>query len=298
MSMVARCSRHQLADGLRVERVGVIDGADARQQRHPQAAGEAEGVEERQHAHDLVGRARSTGSARRPRRWRAGCGARASRPWARRCCRSRTARWRRRRAAAGAGRRAWRPARSAAGSRRWRGQRLAQRRDRGRDVLDEHHARALRSSLALSTKRREVTMVVMPHWSSADSVASAPAVKLRLTGTLPAKSSGDVDEHAGDRGRQHDADHLVGGPLALEPVGEGEAADEGLPVAEVRAGRSRRRRPCASGGWRRAGSGCAGGRWACGGGGRPRCRARGWSGASARRVVVAGIGWPKVTVTG
>jgi len=27
---------HQLADGLRVERVGVIDGADARQQRHPQ----------------------------------------------------------------------------------------------------------------------------------------------------------------------------------------------------------------------------------------------------------------------
>ena len=30
-------------------------------------------------------------------------------------------------------------------------------------------------------------MVVMPHWLSADSVASAPAVKLRLMGTLPAK---------------------------------------------------------------------------------------------------------------
>jgi hypothetical protein len=44
----------QLADGLGIQRIGVIDRADAAHQRHAQGAGESERVEERQHAHHAV----------------------------------------------------------------------------------------------------------------------------------------------------------------------------------------------------------------------------------------------------
>ncbi len=39
---------------------------------------------------------------------------------------------------------------------------------------------------ALATKAREVMMVFIEHWFMAASMASAPEVKFRFTGTLPA----------------------------------------------------------------------------------------------------------------
>ena len=65
----------QLADGLGVHRVGVIDDAEAGDQREPQRAGEAERVEERQHADQHVLRVHVEDLRRSRRRSRGCCGA-------------------------------------------------------------------------------------------------------------------------------------------------------------------------------------------------------------------------------
>ena len=45
---------NQAADGLRVQRIGMIDGADTDAERQAECPREPERMEERQHAHDLV----------------------------------------------------------------------------------------------------------------------------------------------------------------------------------------------------------------------------------------------------
>ena len=51
----------------------------------------------------------------------------------------------------------------------------------------------------------------MPQRSIAAAIASRPAVKFRLTGTLAGDRDGDVGERAADRGRQQQADVRVAG---------------------------------------------------------------------------------------
>ena len=54
---------------------------------------------------------------------------------------------------------------------------------------------------------------VMPAMRMAASVAARPAVKLRLTGTLPASMSGGIGDDGGAPGGQDDGDAAAGARL-------------------------------------------------------------------------------------
>ena len=76
-SSVALYFCDQLADGRGVGRVGMVDHAAAGEQREPDGHGEAEGMEEGQHADDAVAASRSRRAGRWLRCRRSGCSARA-----------------------------------------------------------------------------------------------------------------------------------------------------------------------------------------------------------------------------
>ena len=84
---------HQPAHGLRVERIRVVNHADAERRRQRQRAREPERMEERQHAENTVARAERRRPARVARCSSRCCNGSASRPWDRPCCRWRKSPW-------------------------------------------------------------------------------------------------------------------------------------------------------------------------------------------------------------